>query len=107
MLMPEVTVILESDPSVARALARKFAGLYFKGPNYANMLRRFGFTDDDFNGEGSDRLIGAVVAWGDPETIAARVRAHLDAGADHVAIQSRGPKPEADVWRELAPRVLG
>ena len=107
LLMPEVTVILESDPSVARALARKFASLYFKGPNYANMLRRFGFTNDDFNGEGSDRLIDAVVAWGDPETIAARVRAHLDAGADHVAIQSRGPKPEADVWRELAPRVLG
>ena len=107
LLMPEVTVILESDPSVARALARRFASLYFKGPNYANMLRRFGFTDDDLNGEGSDRLIDAVVAWGDPETIAARVRAHLDAGADHVAIQSRGPKPEADVWRELAPRVLG
>lgn len=107
LLVPEMTVILESNPSVARALARKFASLYFKGPNYANMLRRFGFTDDDFNGEGSDRLIDAVVAWGDPETIAARVRAHLDAGADHVAIQSRGPKPEADVWRELAPRVLG
>ena len=107
LLVPEVTVILESDPSVARALARKFASLYFKGPNYANMLRRFGFTNDDFNGEGSDRLIDAVVAWGDPETIAARVRAHLDAGADHVAIQSRGPKPEADVWRELAPRLLG
>ena len=107
LLVPEVTVILESDPSVARALARKFAGLYFKGPNYANMLRRFGFTDNDFNGEGSDRLIDAVVAWGDPQTIAARVRAHLDAGADHVAIQSRGPKPEAEVWRELAPRILG
>ncbi|MYF10062.1 MAG: TIGR03620 family F420-dependent LLM class oxidoreductase [Gammaproteobacteria bacterium] len=107
LLVPEVTVILESDPSVARALARRFAGLYFKGPNYANMLRRFGFIDDDFHGEGSDRLIDAVVAWGDPETIAARVRAHLEAGADHVAIQSRGPKSEADVWRELAPRVLG
>ena len=107
LLLPAVTVILESDPSVARGLARKFAGLYFKGPNYANMLRRFGFTDDDFDGEGSDRLIDSVVAWGDPETIADRVRAHLDAGADHVAIESRGPNPEADVWRELAPRVLG
>ncbi len=106
LLVPEVTVILESDPKVARAFARKFAGLYFKGPNYANMLRRFGFADDDFIGEGSDRLIDAVVAWGDPETIAARVRAHLDAGADHVAIESRGPKPEADVWRELAPLLL-
>ena len=103
LLMPEVTVILESDPTEARAYARKFASLYFKGPNYANMLRRFGFTDDDFAGYGSDRLIDAVVAWGDPAAIADRVRAHLDAGADHVAIQSRGRKPEADVWRELAP----
>lgn len=107
LLMPEVTVILESDASAARAYARKFASLYFKGPNYANMLRRFGFTDNDFMGEGSDRLIDAVVAWGDPEAIAARIQAHLDAGADHVAIQSRGTMPEADVWRELAPRVLG
>ena len=103
LLMPEVTVILESDPTEARAYARKFASLYFKGPNYANMLRRFGFNDEDLAGYGSDRLIDAVVAWGDPENIAARVRAHLDAGADHVAIQSRGRKPEADVWRELAP----
>ena len=103
LLMPEVTVILESDPTEARAYARKFASLYFKGPNYANMLRRFGFTDEDFAGYGSDRLIDAVVAWGDPANIATRVRAHLDAGADHVAIQSRGRKPEAHVWRELAP----
>ena len=107
LLVPEVTVILESDPTEARAYARKFANLYFEGPNYANMLRRLGFTDDDFVAKGSDRLIDAVVAWGDAEAIAARVRAHLDAGADHVAIQSRGPRPEAEVWRELAPKVLG
>ena len=107
LLMPELGVILESDPVEARAIARSFASLYFKGPNYANNLRRFGYTDEDFAGEGSDRLIDAVVAWGDPAAIAARVRAHLDAGADHVAIHSRGPSPEADVWRELAPVLLG
>lgn len=106
MLMPEVTVILESDPAKARAYARKFAGLYFKGPNYANMLKRFGFTDEDFSGEGSDRLIDAIYAWGDAKTIATRIRAYLDAGADHVAIQSRGTKPEIEVWRELAPLLL-
>ena len=107
LLMPEVTVILERDASVARAYARKFANLFFSGPNYANMLRRFGFNERDFAGEGSDRLIDAVVAWGDPATIARRVQAHLDAGADHVAIQYRGTQDEADVWRELAPYVLG
>lgn len=106
LLMPEVTVILDSNPETARAYARRFASLYFKGPNYANMLRRFGFTDEDFEGEGSDHLIDSVVAWGDPETIAARVHAHLDAGADHVAIQYRGYQPEAEVWRELAPLLL-
>lgn len=106
LLMPEVTVILDRDPSAARAYARKFANLFFKGPNYANMLRRFGFTDEDFVGLGSDRLIDAVVAWGTPQDIAARIKAHLDAGADHVAIQSRGPIPEAEVWAELAPYVL-
>ena len=107
LLMPELGVILESDPAKARAIARTFASLYFKGPNYNNNLRRFGFTDEDFAGEGSDRLIDAIVAWGDAEAIAARVRAHLDAGADHVAIHSRGLTPETDVWRELAPLVLG
>lgn len=107
LLMPELGVILESDPAKARAIARTFASLYFKGPNYNNNLRRFGFTDEDFAGEGSDRLIDAIVAWGDAEAIAARVRAHFDAGADHVAIHSRGLTPEADVWRELAPLVLG
>lgn len=106
LLMPEVTVILDSNPETARAYARRFASLYFKGPNYANMLRRFGFTDEDFEGEGSDHLIDSVVAWGDPETIAARVHAHLDAGADHVAIQYRGYEPELEAWAKLAPLLL-
>lgn len=106
LLMPEVTVILDDNPETARAYARRFASLYFKGPNYANMLRRFGFTDEDFEGEGSDHLIDSVVAWGDPESIAARVHAHLDAGADHVAIQYRGYEPELEAWRKLAPLLL-
>ena len=105
LLMPELTVILESDPGEARVIARKFIKLYLGMPNYTNNLRRHGYTDDDLSGTGSDRLIDSVFAWGDAETIAARVREHLDAGADHVAIQSFGPKPEVDVWRELAPAL--
>ena len=109
LLMPEQAVILESDPVKARAIAREFVPLYLGAPNYANNMFRLGFNEEDFAADGSDvsdRLIDALVAWGDPETIAARVRAHLDAGADHVAVQSWGPKSEVDVWRELAPFLL-
>lgn len=106
LLMPEHKVILETDPREARAIARKYAKLYLRTPNYVNNLRRLGYGDDDLGGGGSDRLIDAVFAWGDPRTIAARVRAQFDAGADHVAIQSFGPKPTADVWRALAPELL-
>ena len=73
-------------------------------------MYRLGYTVEDFTAEGgdiSDRLIDALVPWGDPETIATKVRAHLDAGADHVGVQSWGPKPEIDVWRELAPVSAG
>ena len=59
-------------------------------PNYAANLLELGFTEDDVEGEGSDRLIASVVAHGDAETVAARVREHLDAGADHVAVQPVG-----------------
>ena len=110
LLMPELAVILESDPVEARAIAREFVPLYLGAPNYANNMFRLGYTNEDFTAAGrnvSDRLIDALVAWGDPEAIAARVRAHLDAGADHVAVQSWGPKPEVDVWRALAPVLLG
>ena len=100
----------ESNPVKARAIAREFVPLYPGVPNYANNMFRLGYNEEDFTAEGadvSDRLIDALVAWGDPAAIAARVRAHLDLGADHVAVQSWGPKPEVDVWRELAPVLLG
>ncbi len=87
LLAPEVAVVLETDAARARELARTYAATYLSLPNYTNNLRDFGYGDDDIAGGGSDRLIDAVIPWGDAATIAARVRQHHDAGADHVCIQ--------------------
>ncbi|NBH08491.1 LLM class F420-dependent oxidoreductase, partial [Amycolatopsis sp. SID8362] len=63
--------------------------------NYASNLRRLGYTDDDLSGGGSDRLIDALVAHGDPATVAARLLAHRDAGADQVGVYPLGDEPVA------------
>jgi probable F420-dependent oxidoreductase len=109
VLAVEQTVVLETDPSRARAVARRFAARYLQTTNYANNLKRMGWTDADVSGQGSDRVIDAVIARGDVDAIASRVRAHLDAGADHVCVQVVG-EDENDVCvaelRELAPALL-
>jgi probable F420-dependent oxidoreductase len=104
-LAPEQAVVLETDPTTAREIARSHMKIYLGLPNYTNNLRRFGFDDDDLAGGGSDRLVDAIVAWGTTDAVVARVQAHLDAGADHVCIQV----VDADLralpmrqWRELA-----
>ena len=74
LLAPEVAVVLEPDPAAARALAREYASLYLELPNYTQNLRTFGFGDGDIEGGGSDRLIDAVIPWGDAATIADRIR---------------------------------
>lgn len=100
LLAPDQKVILETDPEAARAIARESLAVYVPGlPNYVNNLRRLGFTDDDFASPLSDRLVDAVIAWGDVETVAARVRAHHEAGADHVAVQVQ---PIGDIDRVMA-----
>lgn len=85
LLVPEQAVSL-APGSAGRSAGRAYAGLYLKLPNYTGNLRRFGFDDDDFTGGGSDRLISAIIPAG-PDAVAARIREHLDAGADHVVIQ--------------------
>jgi probable F420-dependent oxidoreductase len=87
LLAPEVTVVLETDPTKARALARGFTTGYLGLPNYVQNLRTLGYDDDDVAGGGSDRLVDAVVAWGDVDAIAARIEEHHAAGADHVCLQ--------------------
>ncbi len=108
VLAVEQTVVLESDPQAARRLARSFATDYLELPNYANNLRRLGFSDEDVAGGGSDRTVDAVVAWGGVDQIVDRVRAHLDAGADHVAVQVVAGAGETGLrqLRELAPSLL-
>jgi probable F420-dependent oxidoreductase len=105
LLAPEQMVVLESDPTAARALARTSLALYLQLPNYTNNMLRFGFTEADLADGGSDRLIDGHIAWGGIEAIAGRIREHLDAGADHVCIQvltgSRDRYPLAE-WRQLA-----
>lgn len=87
LLAPELAVVLDPDPTTARATARSYTQGYLTLPNYVNNLRSLGFTQDDVEGGGSDRLVDAVVAWGDAERIAERVRSFGDAGADHVCVQ--------------------
>jgi hypothetical protein len=81
---------------------------YLTLPNYADNLRWLGFGDSDLANGGSDRLVDAIVAWGDAEAIRARIREHLDAGADHVAIQPLSEDGDIGIsqLRELAPAVL-
>jgi probable F420-dependent oxidoreductase len=108
LLCPEQKVLLETSASKARDVARRAMAIYTGLPNYQNNLRTLGFSDADFQGGGSDRLVDAIVAWGDEKAIAARIRAHHDAGADHVCIQPLRPDgvpgPDPRVLEALAPR---
>lgn len=87
MLLVEQAVFLTDDPDEARAVARRYMATYLALPNYTNNLRRLGWADEDLAGEGSGRLVDAIVAWGDVDAVVARVRAHQEAGADHVCLQ--------------------
>jgi probable F420-dependent oxidoreductase len=91
LLCVEQAVILEPDAAQARALGRKFLGIYLGLPNYVNNWRRLGFSDSDFTGGGSDRLVDTVIAWGDEKTIRRRLEEHWQAGADHICVQAIGP----------------
>ncbi len=106
LLCPEQKVLLETHPATARAVGRKALALSFTLPNYRNSYLRMGFATEDFDNGGSDRLIDAIIAWGDETAIRRRIQEHWDAGADHVCIQalSRDGAGEPEtVLRLLAP----
>ncbi len=106
-LCPEQKVLLENDPESARRIARAAMGIYLGLPNYRNSLLTQGFNESDFDRGGSDRLVDAIVVWGDEEAIADRIQAHRDAGANHVCIQplrpDGGPGPDERALEALAP----
>jgi probable F420-dependent oxidoreductase len=107
LLAPEQMVILETDAARARAAARSHLRIYLGLPNYQNSLRWLGYGDSDFDGGGSDRLVDALVAWGDEGALRRRIQAHWDAGADHVCIQplraDGQPGPDERALALLAP----
>jgi probable F420-dependent oxidoreductase len=107
VLAVELAVVLERDAETARAHARRYAQTYLAKSNYTRNLQRFGFTEGDTEGGGSDRLIDAVVPHGSGEAIAEAMRAHVDAGADHVCLQPLGDGPPGvERYRALAGAVL-
>jgi probable F420-dependent oxidoreductase len=108
LVAPEVACVVDTDPVRARAVARDYAQLYLGLGNYTQNLLRFGFTERDLADGGSDRLIDAVIPHGDAEQIAEVVRAHLDAGADHVCVQPLGEEGiPREAWTALAKALVG
>jgi probable F420-dependent oxidoreductase len=114
LIAAEQGVVLETDPDTARGIARQNLAGYLNLPNYTNNFQRFGFGPVDLEDGGSNRLVDALVVWGDEDTIAARVEEHHAAGADHVCVQvltdlngaaiSSAP---VEQWRRLAPALVG
>lgn len=105
ILVPEQAVVLETDRRRAHEIGRRHLSRYLTLPNYTNNLRRLGFSEDDLDHHGSERLLDALIAWGDETTVAQRIRQHLQAGADHVCLQVLDPDFRAlplAQWRRLA-----
>ncbi|MFI6265038.1 TIGR03620 family F420-dependent LLM class oxidoreductase [Micromonospora sp. NPDC051006] len=108
LIAPHLAVVLDRDPARARAAARAGVGMFIGFPAYRSNLVRLGFGAEDLIPGGSDRLIDALVAWGDLDDVAERIQAHLDAGADHVTLHVLRPDAHdggdlpRQQWRELA-----
>jgi probable F420-dependent oxidoreductase len=103
LVAPEVACVVDTDATRARTVAREYAKLYLGLRNYTQTLLRFGFSEADIGGGGSDRLIDAVIPHGSAERIAEVLNSHLDAGADHVCLQPLGEQGiPRESWTALA-----
>ena len=109
ILAPDQKLVIETDPAEARRVARMHLAGYLAQPNYQNSFLRQGYTRDDIDNGGSDRFVDSIVAWGTLEQVCARVQAHRDAGASHVAVQllprDMGDLP-LDEYRRLAEALI-
>ncbi|MGW5744941.1 TIGR03620 family F420-dependent LLM class oxidoreductase [Amycolatopsis sp. NPDC003861] len=104
----EHAVLFETDAAKAREIAREHLHPYLTTPYNIAKFLRLGYTEEDIDG-GSDRLVDDLVVWGDLETITAKLRQHLDAGADHVGVQVIGVEPGTSAmphWRRLTEALL-
>lgn len=106
-LCVEQKVCLTTDAGTARNVAAQHLARYMTAPNYRNNWLRLGFGEEELSGRGSDRFLDAIVAWGSAGTIRARLKAHADAGADHVCIQPLNPdgstRPDWKALEAFAP----
>ncbi|MEV6114524.1 TIGR03620 family F420-dependent LLM class oxidoreductase [Streptomyces sp. NPDC052109] len=105
----EHAVLFETDPDRARALARDHLHGYLETPYNVAKFRRLGYTDDELADGGSDRFVDDLVFWGDADTITRKLHGHVEAGADHVAVQVIGVEPGTSAlprWRSLADALL-
>jgi probable F420-dependent oxidoreductase len=111
LLAPSILIHVGTDARIAREIGRAhICNPYLALPNYSRNWLRFGFDETDLADGGSDRLVDALLAWGDAATVAETVREHLEAGADHLALQILTEEPaELPVaqLRELASELVG
>ena len=107
LLCPEQMVLGVTDADKARELGRRHLAVYVRAPNYQNNWKQLGFTDADFADGGSDALVDAMVCWGEPEKIAEHVRAHLDAGANHVCTQAFPPDGSFGIDEDMLEKLAG
>jgi probable F420-dependent oxidoreductase len=105
----EHAVLFETDPDKARAIARAHLDTYLNGKYNAAKFRRLGYSEDEITNGGSDRIVDDLVFWGDLDRIVEKLHAHVEAGADHVAVQVIGIKPGESAmpyWRRLADALV-
>jgi len=108
-LAVEHAVLFEPDPETARKVAREHLELYLGGKFNIAKFHRLGYSEEEITGGGSDRIVDDLVFWGDADTIVEKLRAHIEAGADHVGIQVIGINPgdsSMPQWRALAEALL-